>query len=177
MYKELSTLAVFFDDPQGEYQIREVARITKLSPMTVRAYLNKFAKGGLLIKKETKLFPAFIANTSNQEFRNLKLYYNLERLRVSKVIADLEQSYDYPTIVLFGSYASATNTKESDIDLCVITNIPKDFNINKYTTLLKRAVSIHKFSEKEFKNMKTKNPELVNNICNGIKLSGKLEVV
>ena len=177
MYKELDILKFFFEDPLGEYRIRELARLTKLNAMTVRKYFNNLTKKGLLIKKESKLYNTYSANTKNEEFKNFKLYYNLEMIRLSKIIIELEIFYDYPTIVLFGSYSNATNNKESDIDLCIITNIQKEFNVNKYSNILKRPVSLHSFTEKEISNMKIKNPELLNNICNGIILSGKLEVV
>ena len=177
MYKKLSILKIFFEDPIGEYHIREIARLTRLNHMTVSNYLIKFVKINLLNKKKTKLYPTYSANFSNKEFINLKLYYNLEQLRKSEIIGDLEKKYDYPAIVLFGSYASATNTKDSDVDICVITNINKEFSLTEYEKRLNKKISIFKFGEKELKNMKIKNPELVNNICNGIMLSGKLEVI
>lgn len=177
MYTKLDIMKVFFEDPVGEYHIRGIARLTKLNPMTVRKYFNKLTKDGMLLKKETNVYIAYSANTKSLKFRNLKLHYNLEMLRESKLIQDLEIFYDYPTIVLFGSYSNSTNTKDSDIDLCIITNIHKEFNVEKYSNILKRQVSLHKFAEKDIQNMKTKNPELLNNICNGIVISGKLEVV
>ena len=177
MEKELAILEYFFEDPLGEYHIREIARIAKINHMTARAYLNKFVKENLLIKKETKLYTSYSANTTNKKFVNLKLYYNLEKLRESKIIEELEKTYDYPTIVLFGSYSTATNTRNSDVDLLIITNIQKEFNTEKHEKILKRKISMHKITEKEFQKMKTKNPELINNICNGITLSGRLEVI
>jgi len=177
MEKALSILSPFLEDPLREFHIRELAKILKKNHMTIRAYLNTFVKEGFLLKKKSKLYDAYQANTTSKRLRNLKLYYNLEMLRKSKLIEDIELVYDYPTIVLFGSYATATNVKESDIDICIITNISKEFNIEKYRSLLKRNISIHKFAEKEFSAMKRKNPELINSICNGIVLSGKLEVV
>ena len=177
MDKEIAILKFFFEDPIGEYHIREVARLAKITHMTARSYLNRFVKEGLIVKKETKVYSSYSANFNNSKFRNIKLYYNLEMLRESKIISDLEIFYDYPTIILFGSYSNATNAKNSDIDLCVITNIQKEFNIDKYSNFLKRQVSLHKFTEKEIENMKTKNSELLNNICNGIVVSGKLEVI
>lgn len=176
MYKELVILKYFFEDPTGEFHIRELGRLTKLNHMTVRAYLNKFVKQDLISRKKSKLYISYSANISNKKFLNLKLYYNLEKLRESKIIEDLESTYDYPVVVLFGSYATTTNTKDSDIDLFILTDIQKYFSLEKYEKVLNRKVSIHKFTEKEFQNIKIKNPELLNNIINGIGLSGKLEV-
>ncbi|MBS3174561.1 nucleotidyltransferase domain-containing protein [Candidatus Woesearchaeota archaeon] len=177
MDKELAILENFFEDPVREYHIREIARRIKLNHMTARKYLNKLLKENLLKKRETKLYSAYSGNTTNKRFTNLKLFHNLEKIRESKLIEDLETAYDYPTVILFGSYSTATNTKNSDIDIFIITNIEKEFNTEKYEKITKRKISIHKVTEKEFQNMKIKNPELVNNICNGITLSGKLEVI
>lgn len=177
MDKKLDILGHFFENPIGEFHIREIARLEKLNPMTARNYLNKFVKEGFLNKKESKIYNAYSANLTNKKFINLKLYYNLEKLRESKIIEDLENAYDYPVIILFGSYRTATNTITSDIDLFILTNIQKDFYTEKYKKILKHNVSLHKFTGKEFQMIKIKNQELVNNICNGITLSGKLEVI
>ncbi|HIH11803.1 TPA: hypothetical protein HA241_06445 [Candidatus Woesearchaeota archaeon] len=177
MDKKIAILEHFFENPLGEFHIRELARLTKQNHMTVRSYLNTFVKEGLLHKKKSKLYPTYSANQANKKFINLKIYYNLEMIRESKLIEELEKEYDFPTIIIFGSYATATNTKESDIDIFILSDIPTEFNSEPYEKKLKRKISIHKFTEKEFQTMKTKNSELLNNICNGITLAGKLEVV
>lgn len=177
MDKKIAILGHFFENPTGEYHIREIAKLTGINHMTARSRLNELVKECLLRKQKSKLYMAYSANIEEKKFLNFKLYYNLEKIRVSGILGRLEEHYDYPVIVLFGSYSSATNTKDSDIDLFVLTGIKKEIKLDQYETILNRKISLHKFSEKEFKTMKIKNPELINNICNGIKLSGKLEIV
>lgn len=177
MYKELSIMSVFFEDSIQEFHIREVARLTGMNHMTVRRYLNQFVKEGILVKQQRKPFFAYAANQQSKKWTNLKLFYNREKLRESHLIEDLERFYDYPTIVLFGSYAHATDTKDSDIDICIITNIKKELKTEKYKSLLQRPISPHMFTEKEFRTMKKTNPELINSICNGTVLSGQLGVL
>ena len=82
-----------------------------------------------------------------------------------------------PVIVLFGSYASARDDAGSDIDICMISNIKKEFSTEKYEQKLNRKISLHKFSEDSWGKAKKSNPNLVNNICNGIILSGELVVL
>ena len=108
---------------------------------------------------------------------NLKLYYNLEKIRNSSLIEDLEKAYDLPVIVLFGSYASARDDTSSDIDICLISNVDKEFQIEKYEKRLNRKMSLHKFSKDSWSKAKKSNPNLVNNICNGIVLSGELVIL
>ena len=177
MDKKITILNTFFNDPAEEFHIREVARLTKLNHMTVRSYLNQFIKEGLLVKKSAKLFDVYTANQSSKKWKNLKLFNNLERLRESNIVEDLEKFYDFPPIILFGSYAHSADTIESDIDICIITNINKIFQADTYKKTLKKQVSIHLFSKKTFDAKKKSNPELINSICNGIVLSGQLEVL
>ena len=101
----------------------------------------------------------------------------MEKLRKSRIVEDIEKSYDFPIVVLFGSYATATDTLDSDIDICVISNIEKEFSLEKYEKILNRKVSLHKFSKHSFDKAKKLNKGLVNNVCKGILLSGELEVL
>ncbi len=176
METKISILSKFFEDSESEFHIREIARLTKINHTTVRQVLNKLVKDELLTSKKEKLFVSYKSIIS-RKYLNLKLFYNLEKLRESKIIEDLERYYDYPVIILFGSYVKGMDTKNSDIDICIISNINKEFNTGKYTNLLNREVSIHNFTTKKWGEAINKNPHLVNNICNGLVLSGELEVL
>jgi predicted nucleotidyltransferase len=176
MEAELNILKVFFEYPEKEFYIREISRIIKVNHTTVRKYLNIFVKESYLTINKKGLYPVYKLNT-NKKSLNLKLYYNLEKLRKSGIIEKLEKDYDYPTIITFGSYASATDNSSSDIDICLITDIKKEADYTAFEKELNRKLSFHIFSKQEWKRLKDKNPELLNNICNGITLSGKLEVV
>ncbi|MBI2632560.1 nucleotidyltransferase domain-containing protein, partial [Candidatus Pacearchaeota archaeon] len=115
--------------------------------------------------------------TLSKKTLNLKLYYNLEKIRTSHIIEEIEKLYDFPIIVLFGSFSSATDSIESDVDMCIISNIEKEFPIERYEKILNRKISLHIFTKNSFAKAKRLNKELINNICNGIVLSGELEVL
>ena len=176
MERKLTILKPFFEDPNRKHSIRELSRILKINHTTVRQYLNKLVKEGFLSSKKEGLY-SFYRLVLNKETLNLKLYYNLEKIRKSKIIEDLEKNYDLPVIVLFGSYASAMDNITSDIDICLISNIEKEFSTEKYEKKLNRKVSIHRFNKISWEKAKKSNPNLINNICNGIVLSGELEVL
>ncbi|OYT32339.1 hypothetical protein B6U93_02170 [Candidatus Woesearchaeota archaeon ex4484_78] len=176
MERKLTILKPFFEDPNRKYSIRELSRILKINHTTVRQYLNKLVKEGFLSFKKEGLY-SFYRIVLSKKTLNLKLYYNLEKLRESGLIEALEKKYDLPVIVLFGSYSSATDDITSDVDLCLISNIEKEVSTEKYEKVLNRKVSIHKFNKKSWEKTKKLNPNLVNSICNGIVLSGELEVL
>lgn len=176
MERKLTILRPFFEDPNRKYSIRELSRILKINHTTVRQYLNKLVKEEFLSINKQGMY-SFYQLVLNKKTLNLKLYYNLEKIRESNIVEDLEKAYDFPVIIMFGSYASAMDDAASDVDICLISNIEKEFSTEKYEKKLNRKVSIHKFKKYSWENSKKTNPNLINNICNGIVLSGELEVL
>jgi len=176
MERKITILKPFFEDPNRKFSIRELSRILKINHTTVRQYLNKLVKEGFLSSKKERLY-SFYQLILSKKALNLKLYYNLEKIRNSNLIEDLEKAYDLPVIVLFGSYTLARDDTSSDIDICLISNVDKEFQTNKYEKSLNRKISLHKFSKDSWDKAKKSNPNLINNICNGIVLSGELVVL
>lgn len=176
MERKITILKPFFEDPNRKFSIRELSRILKINHTTVRQYLNRLVKEGFLSSKKEGVY-SFYQLVLSKKALNLKLYYNLEKIRNSNLIEDLETAYDLPVIVLFGSYALARDDTSSDIDICLITNVDKDIQIEKYETDLNRKISLHKYSKDSWSKTKKLNPNLVNNICNGIVLSGELVIL
>lgn len=175
METKINILRPFFETPNAEFQIRELSRLLKINHTTIRQYFLKLVKEGLIEIKKGKPYDYFKAKI-NKKFLTLKLFFNLEKLRESNLIEQIEKDYDYPIIILFGSYASATDDAKSDIDLFILTEIKKEHNYLKFENKLNRKIALHFFSRDKFNLAKSKNPELLNNIINGITLSGKLEV-
>ena len=172
----MTILAPFFENSSGRYSIRELARVLSINHTSVRQHLNVLVDEGFLSLKREGVY-SFYRLVLSKKTLNFKLYYNLEKIRISGIVEDLEKDYDFPVVVLFGSYASASDDVSSDIDLCLITNVGKDFSTKKYERKLGREVSIHKFSRASFEKSKKLNPNLINSICNGIVLSGEFEVL
>ncbi|MBN1376862.1 nucleotidyltransferase domain-containing protein [Candidatus Woesearchaeota archaeon] len=176
METNITILTPFFEDPERNFHIRELSRIVNINHTTVRKYLKEFVNKGLLKTQKKGIYETYAIN-KNKKFLNLKLFYNLEKIRKSGIVEDLEKYFDYPVIVLFGSYAFAQDNKKSDVDICIISSFEKEFETKKYEKTLNKKVSLHIFSEKTWKRLINKNPELANNISNGIVLSGEFEVM
>ncbi|HVY01601.1 MAG TPA: nucleotidyltransferase domain-containing protein [Candidatus Nanoarchaeia archaeon] len=169
-------LKPLFEDPNKRFYLRELSRILKVNHVTVGQQLKQFEKEGIVNSEKNKITKTYQIVVSRKS-RNLKLFFNLEKLRISGLVDDLFKEYDAPTIVLFGSYAKATDSIDSDIDMCLLSDIKKEFNLEKYEKVLGRKISIHQFGKKEWENAIKNNPNLVNGICNGIVLTGELEVL
>ena len=177
MERKIAILEPFFKSPNANFHIREVAKLTKISHTTIGKYLKKLERDNYLITNPTRPYSTYKANTASKKYLNLKLYYNLEKIRESKLIEELEKIYNYPTIVLFGSYSKALDDENSDVDICIISEVKSELNLKSYENIIGRPISLHLFNNKRWENAKKKNTNLINSISNGIVLSGQLEVL
>ncbi|MEK6926377.1 MAG: nucleotidyltransferase domain-containing protein [Nanoarchaeota archaeon] len=171
-------LKEFFEYPDKGFYVRELARRIKVNHTSVSQHLKILVKEGLLKIEKEEIYPKYKVAAS-QKFFYIKQFYNLEKIRESFIIEVLQHQYDFPTIVIFGSYAQGIDNKNSDIDLFVLTNIKEKFKgkIEEYEKKLNREISLHFFTKKEFEEAKKKNKELINNIANGIVVGGQLEIL
>ncbi len=172
MLKELNTLKLFFEFPNREFNVREVSRILKISPATASSKLKEFARQEFLKERHERNFIIYKAKLENEKYKDLKVYYNINKIKNSGLIEELNKFYLKPTIVLFGSASFGLDTEDSDIDIVILSEKKKEFtNTNKYEKILNRRIQF--FILKEIKELK--NEHLINNVLNGIVIQGELK--
>ena len=121
MFKELNVLKPFLEEPSREFNVREAGRILRLAPATASKELKAFAKKGILKERKEKGFNFYKANLENEAYKDLKVYYNLRKIKDSGLLEAINRFYLKPTIVLFGSAASGLDTETSDFDMLIVT--------------------------------------------------------
>ena len=172
MFIKLNILKIFFEEPLKEFNVREVARLLNISPATASKELKKLVRENLLNERKEKIFNLYKANLESDAYLDLKIYYNIRKLRESGLIDALNKFYLKPTIVLFGSVAYGLDTKTSDFDLLVISEKTKEFSdIKKFEKKINRKVQL--FVVKNVKELKNKH--LINNVLNGAVIQGKIK--
>lgn len=168
---------LFLEDSYREYNLREVARLAKLNPMTASKYLDMLVKNGIVKKNPERNYILFSADTESVSFRDMKKYYNVKKIRSSGLVDFLEKELSYPeVIILFGSFMKSENNAKSDVDIFVLSESKKKLDLSKLESKLGAEIQLFMHSRKEFEAMKRDNKELLNNILNGMSLSGFLEV-
>lgn len=171
MFKELDILKLFIEEPSREFNLREVARILKIAPGTAGKKLKRFFKLGILKWKKERNFDLYKANMEEDIYKDLKIFYNIRKLRESGFIESLNKFYLKPTIVLFGSAAFGIDNETSDFDILVISEKTKEFNeLNKFENKIKRKIQL--FAVKNISDLKNKH--LINNVINGIVIQGEI---
>lgn len=167
MLKILNDLKPFFEDCYRRINVREYAKIVRISPPTSSKLLSYYCFEDLLIMSRYKNFMLFSANNQNKQFVDLSRIYWHERM---KELTDyIEKKLVSHSIVLFGSLSKAEVKQDSDIDLAVFAN-KKELNIENFEKKLKRKIRIFWFDS--LKDIKSK--ELASNIINGYLLKGRL---
>ena len=172
MLKNLNILKMFFEEPNREFNVREVARITNLSPPKISKESKNLAKIGILLERKERIFNLYKANLDDDLYKDLKIFYTIRQLKESGLIDSLNKFYLKPTLSLFGSSASGIDIENSDLDLLVVSENIKEFkDVKKFENKLKR--NIHIFNVKDIKDLKNKG--LINNVLNGIVIQGKIK--
>lgn len=172
MFRKLNILKIFFEDPNKEYNVREISRIIKIAPATASKELKNLAQKGILKERKERIYNLYKANLESDYYKDLKLFYNIRKIKDSGLLKVLNIFYFKPTIILFGSASRGEDTKESDFDLLIVSEKTKEFNERtKFEKKINRNLQI--FIIKNIKDLKNKH--LINNILRGIVIQGELK--
>jgi len=163
-------LKVFLFNPTESFRLRELSRITKISPPSVINYLKELEKKGLIGSYVKRDIPFYKAERDNEDFKQYKRIAVQYELHKSGLIEHLWQKLSPDVIILFGSFSLGEDIENSDIDLFV--QCPeKKLDLKEFGKKLGREINI--FYEDNFSRL---SKELKNNIINGIVLKGYLKV-
>ena len=175
---QLKVLSHFFDNPNEEFYLRELARLLQISPMTVKRALDDLVNDKLIIKQEKKNQILYHANTESNAFKFAKISYNLAWLDEKAIVEYLlDKIPGINSIILFGSYAKGENDKHSDLDLLIICTTKKiePFEIEKR---LGTEVNVINFTNTQWtKQAKTNRAFYLDVITEGIVLYGIRPVI
>ena len=162
---------IFVDEPSRIHYIKEISRKISLAPTSVANHIKKLESYNLIIKKQGERFFGYIANRENPEFLFYKRISNLIKIKESGILDFLWDKLFPDVIILFGSCALGEDIEKSDIDLFICTHSNKKLNLISFEKILKHEIQL--FIEKDINKLQ---PNLFNNVINGIILSGYLKL-
>jgi predicted nucleotidyltransferase len=166
MLTEINNLAPFIEDNYREINVREYARLKKISPPHASKILKNLTKQKLLKFREERRNFLFKANRESKILLEItKIYWEL---KLEKLIFLLNEKTYANTITLFGSLSKLENTPKSDIDIAIFGR-EKEINLKKLEKEYKRKIQLFFFEniDKTPKNLKLA-------ILNGHRLKGTL---
>ncbi len=161
---------LFYNFPQKEFHLRELARFTKIPKSTLHREIKELLHAGLIQKKKKIPYPVYVSDETNFWYKFRKRESLIEKIYRSGLVEFLDKSLLPQVIILFGSGAKGEYVQKSDLDLFVLSS-EKQVDLLKYERRLKRKINI---LIKE--NYTPLSPELFNNIINGYKLKGYIKL-
>lgn len=161
----------FFRFPTKKLRVRQLERETNLPLPSVTRYVQELVAEGILQSQEIADMTVYTAYRSNPQYKLAKQLYNRQQLYETKLVDYLIQTYDNPLIILFGSYERGEDTQDSDIDIFVQTH-KREVSLAKFEKKLDRKIQL--FLGENFNTLPS--AQLKNNILNGSKLNGFVEV-
>lgn len=154
------------------FNLKRIAENLKVSLTAVSKALSKLQQEELVeVKKDPETKHLKIKLKENRKTTQLKRADNLKQIYQFGLADILEETFTGATIVLFGSYSRGEDTIHSDIDIAIIGRKEKNLNLKNFEQLFQREIILQFYESpsKIHKNLKE-------NICNGIVLSGAIEL-
>jgi len=163
-------LKVFLDSPTDSFRLRELSRLSKISPASVIIYLRDFIEKNLIRQYEKRGISFYQAERDNAKFVLYEKISIIYELNSSGLIEFLWDKFSPHAIVLYGSFARGQATEDSDIDLFVVGKERK-IKLDDFEKLLGKK--IHLMFEENPKKIPDK---LKANLINGIVLKGYFDL-
>ena len=168
MLKIFNNLEPFFNDCYRRINVREYARLRKISPPSASQLLKDLKKENLLIKEKERNYIYYAANIKDSLFIDLsRIYWSYIMKRVG-IVERLKNEMISQSIILFGSLSKAEAKHNSDLDIAIFTTSKKQIDLSDFEKKLKRKIQVIMFKEME----DVKNKDLLGNILNGHIISG-----
>ena len=164
----MSVLSLFLDTPTSEYYEREVLRRTGVSKGSANKILRLLADTGLLSRETRGRMVFYKLNPNEATAKQFKILRNTFTLR--NLIDSLKQHSN--KVILFGSASQGTDSRESDIDLFVLSSEKESVlrEISNFNKKLDRRVNPIVVDSIGFAKMKRDDRPLYENIDRGIVL-------
>lgn len=173
-------LALFFNDSDKEYYLREIAKILGREPGYFQGYLNSLVEDGILVDEKVANLRYFKLNKNHPLYEELKKIIS-KTLGIENKLKMLTEQFDgIKYSFIFGSIAKNQESSGSDIDVMLIGEIDEDLLISKIDVLeeeLKREINYHIYTEKDFKEKLKNNNDFLTKILEEPKiiLKGSLD--
>jgi predicted nucleotidyltransferase len=164
----ISILKLLASDPLRSYYQREVARKAGVSVGKTNQVLRSLEREELVLKARTGKVDLYTYNLGSPLARHLKILFTLAE--VGELLRKLRGTTN--KIILYGSCAGGTDTKESDIDLLIMTSDKEETEriIQRASPSIGRRVSPVILNPLEFSGLKEKDPAFYEQTSRGIVL-------
>lgn len=155
-------------EPLKSYYQREVARTARVSVGKTNQVLRWLERDELVSRERRGNIDLYKYNLASPSARYLKIFFNLTEVdELRRRLRGISNK-----VVLFGSCAEGTDSKESDVDVLVVTGDREAVEkaIRKVKSGERRKISPVVLSPLEFSQLKEKDPAFYEQVNKGVTL-------
>ena len=159
-------------NPDREFHVRELARLTNTSAGTLHKELSRLAAAGLLLRRKLGNQVRYQANRDCPVFAELAGLFR-KTTGLAEVITQAVQPLQPELALIFGSVARGEETATSDIDLLLIGNMGFADAVRALQPAqvrLQREINPVLYRAEEFARKLADNDRFVTEILSGSKL-------
>lgn len=158
-----------FGQPEREFHLNELLRLTGLSSASVQRELNRLADAGLVLSERVGNLRRFRANPQSPVFEEL-VELTRKTLGAEPLLRDALQPLapDLQAAWIYGSYAKQTDTANSDIDVMIVG---EELSLNRVLkalapveTELGRKINPTLYTPAEFAKRRAEKDSFVNRV-------------
>ena len=171
---KLELISLFRSNYFNQLHIREMAKLIGKSHVSLLPHLKSFEKDNILLSKNVGKSKVYSLNLENNQVREfLSLSEKKETLNLLSKEFFIKKLYDEflslnlnGCLILFGSYASLTHDKESDIDLFYIGELRESEKkkIKDFGKTYNKEIHLTSMNLKQFKEQLSKQGALIKEI-------------
>ena len=175
--KEERVLDLFMNEPTKHWHFSDVVKTSGVSENIAGKWLRRFQKNKIIkrVKTEGKM-PYFQGNWEQDNYRNRKKMYALQKLYETGLIPKLQSLKKAKTIIIFGSFVRSDWITNSDVDVFIYGDsgdMPTDTMWQGLGFQGKsRIVQVHAFNTR--KEMEDVRSGLLKNVLRGYVVKGDL---
>ena len=169
-YNKYKLMRIFLYSATESFRLRELSRMSRISPLSVTNYLKEFQKQGIVVRYVKRGIPYYRAERDNNDFRMFQKISVQYELHASGLIDHLWNTLAPQVIIVYGSHAKGDAIERSDIDIFIIG---KEQSVDLALFEKKLNKKVHLMFSPDVRKI---SAELKNNLINGIILKGYLKV-
>ncbi len=177
----LKIIGLYTDNYKKSIHLREISRETDVDVKSIQLQLKKLERINVLssiLRGRNKEYTLNLENVITKYYLIMaesftSIIYLKKHFLIKKILGEIGKKIDNP-LILFGSFVKGGHTKESDIDLFVISEKKIDKGmVLKISDLVNRDINIKSLNKAQFLNGLQRKDPLVNEIVsNHIILKG-----
>jgi len=162
----MKVLAFLADRPESRFYGRELAKKTGISIGAANGALNLLSKENLLSMEKRGALHFYSANIRNPVVRQFKALMNV--MKLEDMVKDISTVSE--KVMLFGSCATGTNRRSSDMDVYVLTREKRkaDELLRKHQAASETKIQAIILETEKLAEFKRRNSHLYDQINSGI---------